>query len=120
VRILDLTENLGFANDQRVEPGRDAEEMPCDFGIHNVVDVRLHRLSLDVVKLGNEAHEIPLSGVDVVARRVEFGAVTGRQEDRLSGRPASADRSQRSIEAARLKVDPFPQLHGGGTMTHAY
>ena len=58
VRLFDLAENLRFADDQRVEAGGDAEQMPRGFEIRDVVDVRLDRRRVDVVERADERHQL--------------------------------------------------------------
>ncbi len=117
MRFLDLAENLRLADHQRVESGCDAEQVAGDVEIRNLVDVRLQRLPIDVVKLGNEVDKRRTALVDVVAHAVELRAVARREHDRLAYGPARGERPQRRLQPARLKIDPLAQFDRRGPMT---
>ena len=51
VRVLHLPENLRLADNQRVEAGRDPEQVPRRLEIQAVVEMRLHHRSIDRVEL---------------------------------------------------------------------
>ena len=120
VRFFDLSEDLRFADDERVEARGDAEQMPRRFEVGDVVDVRLDRGGVDVVERADERHQLGLRRRDVVARHVQLGAVARREHgDFAAGAAGLArrERAQRQLDAARLEVDAFAHFHGRGAVT---
>ena len=112
VRLLHLAEDLRLADDERVEAGGDAEQVARRVEI----DAARRRAASALARstpwnsLMN-ADELVPRGVDLVAGRVQLGAVAGREHDRLARRPAAASarsavgerraRGSRSARAAR-------------------
>ena len=120
VRFFDLAENLRLADDQRIEAGRDAEQVAGRFEVGDLVDVRLERRSVHAVKRADERDQLGSCRRDVVARDVELGAIARREHRHLAGRGAlrraGRERAQRVLEAARLEIDALAQLDRRGPM----
>ena len=118
MRVLHLAENLRLADDQRVEAGGDAKQVPRGFEVGELVDVRRAETarSMPWNSLKNVASSAR-AAVDVVARDVQLGAVAGRDHRHFAGRTAGRERPQRAFEAARLEVEPLAQLDRRGAMT---
>src|SRR5437764_1130583 len=93
VCFFHLPENLRFADDQRIEAGGDAEQVPCGFEIGEVVEMRREVADLKTVEITEKAGEVGL-------RAGERG-----------------NRVERTVDAARLKVDALAQLDRRGAMT---
>ena len=117
VRVLHLAENLRLAHDERVEAGRDAEQVARDVQIGDVVHVRRDLAGGDAVEVAHEAHQILARLRRLVARDVELGAVARRDDNRFARRAALGERAQRVGDAARLEVDAFAQLDRRRAMT---
>ena len=119
VGFFHLTENLRFADDERVEAGGDAKQMPRGFQIGDVVHVRLDGGGVHVVERADERHEFGFRRRHVVARHVELGAVAGREHgDFAAGaaRVAGGERAERELDAARLEVDAFADFNRRGAV----
>ena len=114
--LLHLAENLRLADDQRVEAGGDAEEMPRGVEVRDVVHVRQQRRRIHAVKLADEVDEVSARALGLLARRVDFGAVARREHDGFARRSALGQRAQRRLDAARLEVEPLAQLDRRGAM----
>src|SRR5437762_4874540 len=117
VRLFDLPEDLRFADHERVETGSDSEEMPRDVEIRHLIKVRLQRLTVDAVEVGDELDKRLASALDLVAHTIQLSAVAGREHDRFAHGSACRQRAQRAVEASRLKVDPLAQFDRRRTMT---
>ena len=66
VRLFHLTENLRLADDQRIEAGGDAEQVPRRLGVVEGEEVRLERLPGQLVVLAQEVDQL-LAGLQRVA-----------------------------------------------------
>jgi len=117
MRFLHLSENLRFADHERVESRGDAEQMPRDLAVGEVVHMWLKRASIDLVVLADEGHDIVPRCVDVVADAVELRPIARRQDDRLARGASRGKRAQGRRQAVGLKIEPLAQLHGRGPMT---
>ncbi len=84
VRLLHLPENLRLANDERVEPGGDPEQVSRRVEVGALVDVRHQRRSIDAMELGDEPDELGACAVALIAGGIQLGAVAGRQDDGLA------------------------------------
>ena len=76
-----------------------------------LVDVRGQRRPIDAVILGDEGDQLVARAIDLIARRVELGAIARRQHHRLAGRQPRRQLAHRHVQAARVEVDPLAQLH---------
>ena len=119
VRFLHLAENLRLADDERVEAGGDAEQVPRRVEVGDVVEVRRERRARSTPwnSLMNAARSAR-AAVDVVARGVELGAVAGRDTTASRATPRPPAPAAR-VQPARLEVEPLAQLDGRGAMTEA-
>src|SRR5262249_32225977 len=110
MRFLHLSENLRLSDHQRVQPRCDAEQMASDIEIGYLVDVRLQRLPIDLVKIGDEVDERRSALMYVITHAVQFGAVARGEHNRLAHRGALSERPERHLQTARLKIDPLTQF----------
>ena len=96
VRFLDLTENLRFADHQRVEARR---RRGTDGGRRRVRQRRYtsgcDRLAIDAVELADESHQRRPRRCDILAGDVHLGAIAGGDHGRLAA-PHAASASARS------------------------
>ena len=109
VRVPDLAEDLGLAEHERVEPGRDAAEMAAD--VLALVDVQVvdEQLPVDAVPVGEHVDELLARALDPLGEvRVELDAVAGREHRVLVHRgaapaagPSVPSRSRSSTGAVR-------------------
>src|SRR5204862_1055229 len=97
-----LAENLPLARHQRVEAGRDAEQVERRGVVVQPVERLLH-LRLELRERGNRA---PLGRLTVDRRDVQLRAVAGREADALA---EAARQVRRGLEIER---DALPQLDG--------
>ena len=120
VRLFDLAENLRFADDQRVESGRDAKEMAGRLDVRHFIEVRLDGRHFDAVERADERHQLGTRRRDILAGDVQLGAIARREHRHLAaGAPRSArrERPQRVLEAPGVEIDALAQLDGRGAMT---
>jgi hypothetical protein len=115
--LLHLTENLRLSDHQGIESGGDAEQVPGDFEIGDVIHVRLQRLAIDAVEVGDEVDQRHPPAIDVVAGAVEFRAVAGREHHRFAQRFSPAERPEGGLDPTRLKVDALAQFDRRRPMT---
>ena len=101
VRLFHLAEHLGFAHDERVEPGRDAKQVAGRFEIGDLVDVRLDRRHLDAVKRADKRHQVGSRRRDVLAGDVQLGPVARREHRYLAARARLARARRVSAACAR-------------------
>ena len=119
MRFFDLTKDLRFADDERIESGRYTKQMAGDVDVGNVVDVRLQQMRIDPVKFGDEGGQRQPAGVEIIARGVQLSPVAGRQHDCLANWRARGERAVGRLEAARVKIEPLAQFDRRTTMTEA-
>ena len=118
-RVLDLTENLRLADDERVETGCDAEQMPRRVVIDVRVEMRTNALGRQLVELGQKRDQVLAARVGILARDVQLRAVARRDDDGFSGMRPARERTHGRLEAAAAEIQPLAELHGGGTVTGA-
>ena len=95
-----LPEDLALARNERVEPGRDAEEVQSRVLVAQPVELDLP---------GAERCDRACLGlVRIAAHEVELGAVAGREADRLAPIGERRGKVGRGLEVDR---DPLPVLH---------
>src|ERR671923_808167 len=113
VRRADLTLDLSFARDQRIEPGGDAKEVRGRRLLLEAEEVRLELRRRDAAEIGQLGGRPPTGGIRVGRRQVELRPVTRREADGLAA--LSQPLGERRL-AVRVERDPFPHLHGRETM----
>ena len=124
-RVADLTEDLRFAEHERVEPGSDATEMAGSVlaGVHvQMVD---QQVALDAVRVGQHSDQLVASVVDPVGEiRVELDPVARLQHGVLvdCGAPPCV-RAERADTFAQLdgrcpmaEAEADETVHGRGTL----
>ena len=84
-RVLDLAEDLRFADHQRVEAGGHTEQVPRGVLVGPHEDVRLERLGGQPVVAVEELDQLTACARRVVAGDVDLRAVAGGQHHRLAG-----------------------------------
>ena len=115
---LDLTKNLRLADDERVEAGRDAEEMPRRVDAAVAVQVLGETRRVDFVVVAKEAPEGVAGGIGF-ADGVDLGAIAGRENDSFLAPAVRAEGVQRRVESAPSEINGFAQLYGRRTMAEA-
>ena len=100
VGLLHLAGDLALADDQAVEAGGDAEQVPDGVRVAVFVEVRPDLVGRQAVELGEEVGDPwPASGLSPGQREVQLDAVAGAEDDGLA---AGAGRSGRGRgQAAR-------------------
>ena len=119
MRVFHLTENLWFADDERIEAGGDAEQMAGRVEIREIVQMRRELAAIDGVEVAHECPEISPAPGDVVGHRVELRAIAGGEHGRFVGRPPGGQCPQGGLDAS-LKIDPLTQGDGRGAVTEAH
>src|SRR5207249_1600602 len=117
VRVLHLSEDLRFADDERIESARDPEQVPRGVEILLVVQMRRQFVRWHTVELGHKAREIRACRGCVLAGNVELGAIASGHDRRFVGRPAPRDAAQRLADATRLEIDALAQIDRCRAMT---
>ena len=118
--VFHLPEDLRLADDERLEAGGDAEEMPRGFEVGGVIQMRRDVGPRHVIEHADELHQVATRPDDVVARDVQFGAVARRDDRRLARRAARRERRERVRDAARLKVHALAQFDRRGSMAESH
>ena len=111
-RVAHLAEDLALARDERVETGRDAEEVQRGTVVAEPVENRGERGAV-VARRARAATRSPRSSRSrrrLVAREVELGSVAGREHDGLAAVGELA--RERAPRAVGVDGDPLPQLDG--------
>jgi hypothetical protein len=101
-----LAEDLAFARDHRVEPGRHAEQVQCSRLVVEPVERRARGIE--------HARSERLRLIGVLGRDVELRAVAGREAHGLARRLGQLVRHL--TRTPRVECDPLPQLHGGAVV----
>src|ERR671922_59962 len=109
----DLTLDLSFARNQRVEPGGDAKEMGSRRLLLEAEEVRLELRPRDTAEIGKLGGRPLAGGVRVRRRQVELRPVARREADGLAA-PSPPPGECRL--AVRVERDPLADLHGRETM----
>jgi hypothetical protein len=115
-RALHLPEDLGLADDERVEPGGHAEQVGRRVEPAVDDDMRRERVPGHAVVLADE----PAAGfrrVVGLGAGVDFGAVAGREHHGFARELALGQRRQGGVEAAAREVHAFAQLDRRGPVT---
>jgi hypothetical protein len=82
-RLFHLTQNLGFAQHHRIQPGGDAERVLRGLFLRQRIEVRREFVPADLVEIGQPLrHRIGGGGV-----AIQLGAVAGRQNGDFAGVP---------------------------------
>ena len=116
VCFLDLSEDLRLADDERVEPARDAEQVPRGVEIDEVLHVRRDFGRRHLVEVADEPGHVVTRALRVVAGGVDLGAVARRDDDRFARRSALGERDERLAYAPHVEVDALAQFDRSGPM----
>ena len=111
VGLAHLAEDLGLARHERVETGRDPEEV-LDRSL--VIPAREHVAELEP----GAALEVLAGALLVSAREVDLGAVARREHDRLD--PVARQRCRELERVAVGEEEPLPDLERRVPVRHAY
>ena len=102
-RVLDLAENLGFADQHRVEAGADAEEMIDRLAPEQRVHVGVHVLDAAVAEVAEELADLLDAFFVVFELGVDLEPAAGLQHQRFADRFVVAQRDQRFAHLVRRK-----------------
>ena len=119
VGLLHLAEDLRLADDQRIEPGGDAEQVAGGVGLGAGVDVRAQIVGRHRARRREEAGHRLVAVLEAVAGRVQLGAVAGREQHHLAERRIAGQRRHRVAEIAGRERQPLAQLDGRRVVAHA-
>ena len=97
--VLHLTEDLRLAEDHRVEPARDAKDMPDRIALRIGIEIRRDFAQRQVMKTRQPVGSV----LRLLRGEVQFGAIAGRQDRRLAHRPLVRQIMQRVVQALGLK-----------------
>ncbi len=115
--VLDLTEDLRFAQHHRVETGRDPHRVARRRLVAVDVARALQAWRLDAVIGAEPVCQVPRFPLRCPA--VELGAVARGQDGRLRQLGRAAELAQRLGELLRRESHPLAELHGRGEMVEA-
>ncbi len=113
--VLDLAEDLRFAEHQRIQPGRDAEQMA--YGPVVLVAIQISTQVAHTIGMRGEPFAERKSSV--VGDRIQFGAVAGRQQSYLAHLRQRAQGSERGGQGFVGKGHPFAQGDRRGLVVDA-
>ncbi|MCY1236029.1 hypothetical protein D9M72_486650 [compost metagenome] len=117
-RVLELAQDLGFAQHHRIQPAGHAEGMAHGFGLRQRVQVRGQFARGHVVVLRQPAQgvlETIRARRQYVGRAVDLGAVAGGQDGGFGAaarRQVGAQRTQRGLDLLERKRHPLAQRDG--------
>jgi len=114
-RLLQLAEDLRLAQHHRIEAGGDAERMARGVLGRQRVDVRLERIALELVVVGQPAGRV----LRVVRAAVDLGPVAGGQDRRLGHRAGLHQVAQCLGHRLAVEGDPFAHLDRGALVVDA-
>ena len=116
--VLDLPEDLRLADDDRIETGGHAEQVPDGSLVVVREQMRREGRRRQVVILAQERRHFLARPRRIVADDVDLRPVARRQHDRLGrGRP-QRERLDGRAEVATREVEPLTQLDGRSPMTY--
>ncbi len=114
VRVLELSEDLRLAEDQRVEPGGDRERVT--HGVRPLDAVQAVREHPVAAGLGDQPGGERLgAGADAV----EFGAVAGRDDQALGKSGQRAERSERARQPLGIEHDALAHFDRRGAVVQS-
>ncbi len=115
---LHLSQDLRLSDDERIQTGGDAEQVPRRVGTAVDVEMCLHIGRRHAVVLGKKARHL-LDRVVVIRGGVDLGPVARRQDGHFANGVARCQARQGGLEAVAGEVDPFAQLDRRGLVIHA-
>jgi hypothetical protein len=115
---LHLPEDLRLADDERIEAGRHAKQMPRRVDAAMDVQMIVEHGRRDVVVVAEEPRQRAGRRVRL-ADGVDLRAIAGREHDRFRDNPRGRDRGHRALNAVAREVDGLPQLDGRRPVTEA-
>ena len=110
VCLLHLPEDLGFADNQRVETRRHAKQVPCHVGAGVDVEMWGELLLGHVVEATHEPGEVVSSGLGVLAGGIDLGTVAGGQHHRFGRSRADGQLPERLGDTASGEIDALAQV----------
>jgi len=110
VGVLQLAEDLGLAEDQRIESGSDREDVPDRIRLLDAVQAVGERAAAG----GRCREPVGQRPGASAARRVDLGPVAGRDDQRLLQPRQRAQRRERLGQARGIEHDPFTHLDRRG------
>ena len=119
VGLLHLAEDLRLADDERIEPGGDPEQVAGGVGFAAGVDVRPQIVGRHGAGRRQEAGHRLVAVLEAVAGRVELGPVAGREQHHFAERRIAGQRRHRLAEIAGGERQPLAQVDGRGVMADA-
>ena len=115
--LLDLTQDLGLAQNHRIQPCRDPEQVTHGGIVFVVVQVRVQVLGLQMGK-GRQPEFGPVLG-PVFHPAVDLGAVAGRQQGDLVHTRLGSQFLQRHGQSSRRNGQPFAYRERGSLVIQA-
>jgi hypothetical protein len=116
VRLLDLSEDLRLADDERVEPAGHAEQVPRGVEIDELMHVRRDFGCRHPVEVADEPRHVVTRPLRVFADGVDLRAVARRDDHRFARRSALGERDEGLAHAAHVEVDALAQFDRSGPM----
>lgn len=118
-RVLHLAENLGFADDQGIEPGRDAKQVSDRGAVFQREQVRLKCLPRHVMVVAEKRHQLVPRQGGIGARHVNFRSVARGEHHGLGHRRARGNRLHRGAKVPAGEIQTLPQVDGRRPVAYA-
>ena len=119
-RVAGLAEDLALADDHRVEPGGDVEEVGDRAVVVVDVEVGHQRLGRLTGAVDEQAGDLLDAAVEAVDVGVDLEAVAGRDDGRLGDVLAGGDVGDQLGHAARVEREALEQWTRGGLVGDAH
>ena len=121
--LFDLAENLGLANDHRVERGGDAEEMADGLALAQRVQVRRNRGGGDVEVLVEEVQRdgwccAVVRAIGAFANGEELDAIAGGENEGFANAGLTGERARGVGEARDGNGEAFADVERSGGVVH--
>jgi hypothetical protein len=115
---LHLSQDLGLANDERVQASRDPEQVTGNIGPTMHVQVLFDLFVREVMILAKEASDL-IGGLVAVSDRINLRAIAGRKHHKLACDAAGSQFRKRGLNPFAREIHALPHLDGGGPVTQA-
>ena len=119
VGVLDLPEDLGFADEHRVQARRDAEEVPDRLAAQQGVEVRAQVLDAGVAEALEKAPQLRGAAFELVDLGVDLETSAGLQHRRFPDRLVVAQRDEGLGHLRGGKGVAFADVDRSGPVRHA-
>jgi hypothetical protein len=117
VGFADLAEDFCFAEEERIEPGGNAEEMADGGAVVVMIEDAVERVGANGMEFAEERRKARGAFVGGFGRdAIDFAAITGGEDQRFFEEAAGAELVGGAASLLGGEGDALAELEGGGAM----